>query len=315
MHSITILAAISCPDTPTLDVGFTQLAFWQILILGIVQGITELLPISSTAHLRIVPSLLGWADPGTAFSAAMQLASLLAVFTFLGKDVLVIGKEAIANGISLIGNKNKVQKQKSWQNHSLQMLLGVLLGTIPIAIAGLLLKKALDACNSPLRNIIVIGIACLVMSGLLALAERYGQRGNPLEQRTWQNLTMRDGIAVGFAQAFALIPGVSRSGSTLTMGLALGMERETAAWFSFLLGLPAIILAGGLEMLTLFKSGLSEQGWMLLAIGLISASLSAYLALWGLLRYLKNHSSWIFVWYRLGLGLFLIGGAIAGWFR
>jgi undecaprenyl-diphosphatase len=148
-----------------------------------------------------------------------------------------------------------------------------------------------------------------------SLAERYGQKGNPIDKRTWQNLTMRDGIAVGFAQAFALIPGVSRSGSTLTMGLALGMERETAAWFSFLLGLPAIILAGGLEIVTLLKSGLSGQGWFLLAVGLVSASLSAYLALWGLLRYLKNHSSWVFVWYRLALGVVLIGGAIAGWLQ
>jgi undecaprenyl-diphosphatase len=169
MPSTIIFAAASCANSSTLDVGFTHLAFWQILILGIVQGVTELLPISSTAHLRIVPSLFGWTDPGTAFSAAMQLASLLAVFTFLGKDVLNIGKEAISNAIPLFLDKNKHQKVKSWRNHSLQMVIGVLLGTLPIAIAGLLLKKALDSCNSPLRNIAVIGIACVVMAGLLAL--------------------------------------------------------------------------------------------------------------------------------------------------
>jgi undecaprenyl-diphosphatase len=152
------------------------------------------------------------------------------------------------------------------------------------------------------------------MGVLLALAERYGQRDRGAK-RQWPDLGIRDCIAVGLAQMFALVPGVSRSRSTLTAGLALGMERATAAWFSFLLGLPAIVLAGLVELLSLRKAGLHAQGWALLALGLAAGSASAYLALWGLLRYLKEHTSWVFVWYRIALGILLLWGAAAGRFR
>jgi len=194
------------------------------------------------------------------------------------------------------------------------MAIGVILGTLPIAVAGLLLRRALEGCGSPLRGIAVIGWACVVMGVLLALAERYGQRDHGAK-RQWPDLGIRDCVAVGLAQMFALVPGVSRSGSTLTAGLALGMERATAAWFSFLLGLPAIVLAGLVELLSLRKAGLHAHGWALLALGLAAGSASAYLALWGLLRYLKEHTSWVFVWYRIALGILLLWGAAAGRFR
>ncbi len=295
---------VPCAETAQISVNFVQLGAWKIIVLGAVQGITELLPISSTAHLRIVPSLLGWPDPGSAFSAAMQLASVLAVVTFLGPDILTIARRATA-----------AARGGDWQDRSLKMTAGILLGTIPIGIAGLALQKTLNACGSPLRAISVIGWACVVMGVLLALAERYGQGNHGRTKRQWAGLTIRDCAYVGVAQAFALVPGVSRSGSTLTAALALGMERATAAWFSFLLGLPAIVLAGAYELLSLRKAGLHGHGWLLLALGLASGSAASYLALWGLLRYLREHTSWVFVWYRIALGVILLIGAAAGRFH
>ncbi len=301
---MTQLSGSPCMEIAQVDIGFVQLGMWRIAVLGIVQGITELLPISSTAHLRIVPSILGWPDPGSAFSAAMQLASLLAVVTFLGKDIGRIAERAVS-----------AAKRRDWRDHSFRMTLGIVLGTIPIALAGLALKKPLNSCASPLRGIAVVGWACIVMGVLLALAERYGQSDHGRVRRQWNNLTIRDCLLVGVAQAFALVPGVSRSGSTLTAGLALGMDRATGASFSFLLGLPAIALAGAVELVSLGRAGLATQGWVLLGVGLASGTISAYVALWGLLRYLKEHTAWIFVWYRVALGLLLLVGTAKGLLR
>jgi len=295
------LTANPCVEIGQLDIGFMQLGVWRVIVLGVVQGITELLPISSTAHLRIIPSLLGWPDPGSAFSAAMQLASLLAVVTFLGSDIWRITGRAL--GAAARGD---------WRDHSLRMTVGIALGTIPIALAGFALKGVLNSCASPLRGIAVVGWACIIMGVLLALAERYGQSNHDRIHRRWDHLILRDTVLVGIAQAFALIPGVSRSGSTLTAGLGLGMDRATAAWFSFLLGLPAIVLAGAVELLSLKNAGLTAHGWTLLGIGLAAGTISAYVALWGLLRYLKDHTAWIFAWYRAALGLILLIGAGRG---
>lgn len=288
------LTAIASSET--IDLGFVELGWLKVIFLGIVQGITELLPISSTAHLRIVPSLLGWQDPGTAFSAAMQLASLGAVLAYFWQDIK-----------SLVGSSIRAIAHQDYQSKALRLTLGLLVGTVPITIAGLLLKKTLDAPNSPMRSLAVIGIASIFMSLLLAIAELRGNR-----KRDFKKLILLDGLLVGIAQAFALIPGVSRSGSTLTAGLFLNMERETAARFSFLLGLPAIILAGAVELHSLTKAGLDLNGWLILGVGLLSASISAFLAIFGLLRYLEKQSTWIFVWYRLVMGVFLIIGSVVG---
>jgi undecaprenyl-diphosphatase len=292
MISYFVLSAAN----PEVDLGFVELGWFKVMILGIVQGITELLPISSTAHLRIVPSLLGWQDPGTAFTAAMQLASLFAVVSYFWEDI---------KGIT--GGMARAIAKQDYDSYSFRLAGGILLGTVPIVLAGLALTKILNAPNSPLRSLIVIGVASIVMSLLLALAELRGRR-----DRNFDQLNLMDGIWVGIAQAFALIPGVSRSGSTLTAGLFRGMERETAARFSFLLGLPAVVLAGARELHVLHKAGLSTNGWFVLLVGLISASISAFLAIYGLLRYLENQSTWIFVWYRLVMGVFLIFGSLNG---
>lgn len=291
-----------CGDA-SVNLSFAQLGAGKMIVLGIVQGITELLPISSTAHLRIVPAVLGWPDPGSAFSAAMQLASLLAVVTFFGRDIVTITKGALG----------AVRRGDS-RDHSFRMAIGMAIGTIPIGVAGLALRKTLNACDSPIRAIAVIGWACVLMGVLLALAEIYGQRGLGGKRR-WEQLTLRDCLYVGIAQAFALVPGVSRSGSTLTAGLGLGMERATAARFSFLLGVPAIVLAGMTELWTLHKAGLTAHGWELLAIGVLSGSVASYVAIWGLVRYLERHTSWVFAWYRVALGIAILVGAGLGLLR
>jgi undecaprenyl-diphosphatase len=292
-----ILGTASCSNASEVNLNFANMSWIEMIFLGIVQGITELLPISSTAHLRVVPALFGWQDPGSAFSAAMQLASLTAVLVYFWQDLKKLAAKTITAVI-----------EQDYRSSSLRLTLGLLLGTLPIIVAGVLLKPVLNACNSPIRSLTVIGWACIVMSVLLAIAEKQGRR-----DRTIEKLTLWDGIWVGIAQAFALIPGVSRSGSTLTAGLFLGMERETAARFSFLLGLPAIILAGAVEIHTLMQAGLSAAGWLTLLVGLTCASLSAFLAIWGLLHYLEKRSTWIFVFYRLIMGVFLIVAATAGW--
>ncbi len=294
-----VVASAVCNNGSQVNLDFANLSLINVIILGIVQGITELLPISSTAHLRIVPALLGIPDPGAAFSAAMQLASLTAVLGYFWQDLKKLTGETI-----------RAISGQDYQSSSLRLMLGLLLGTLPIAVAGLLLKPILNSCDSPMRSLVVIGAASIIMSVLLAIAEKRGGR-----ERTFDNLNLWDGIWVGIAQAFALIPGVSRSGSTLTSGLFLGMKRDTAARFSFLLGLPAVILAGAVELHTLLKAGLSVGGWFTLLVGLISASISAFLAIWGLLRYLETRSTWIFVFYRFAMGVFLIVGVMAGWLQ
>jgi undecaprenyl-diphosphatase len=294
-----VVASAVCGNGSEVNLDFANLSWIDVIILGIVQGITELLPISSTAHLRIVSTILRLKDPGSAFSAAMQLASLSAVLVYFWQDLK-----------KLTGETVRAISGQDYQSSSLQLMLGLLIGTLPIAVAGVLLKPILNACNSPMRGLVVIGAASIIMSGLLAIAEKRGGR-----DRTFDNLTLWDGIWVGVAQAFALIPGVSRSGSTLTAGLFLGMERETSARFSFLLGLPAVILAGAVELHTLTKAGLSTAGWLTLLVGLISASISAFAAIWGLLRYLEKRSTWIFVFYRFAMGVFLIVAVMAGWLQ
>jgi undecaprenyl-diphosphatase len=280
-----------------LDTGFVALGYAKVAFLGVIQGITELLPISSTAHMRIVPALLGWPDPGAAFSAAMQLAALLAVVSYFWADVSGLARGslgALARG--------------RFGDRDLRLVLWIAVATIPIGVAGLLLAPVLNACNSPLRTIPAIGVACLVMGVLLAAAEIWARH-----KRTMDQATGRDAILVGLAQIGALIPGVSRSGSTLTAALGLGLKREDAARFSFLLGVPAIALAGLKELWELHKAHLDAHGWSVLGVGIVVGAISALAAIWGLMRFLERFSTWPFVIYRIALGVLLLGAAAAGW--
>lgn len=282
--------------TEGVDTGFVALGHVKVAILGVIQGITELLPISSTAHMRIVPALLGWQDPGSAFSAAMQLAALAAVVTYFWSDVRY-----------LVGGSVGALVRRDFANPAFKMALWIIGATIPIVIAGALLQSTLNACGSPFRGLFVIGVACIVMAVLLALAEIAARHTRHMGEVTWW-----DAVIVGLAQVGALIPGVSRSGSTLTAALFLGLEREEAARFSFLLGLPAITLAGFYELYKLYKAHLDAHGWSVLAVGLVVASISAFAAIWGLMRVLERFSSWPFAIYRAFIGGLLISLVVMG---
>jgi undecaprenyl-diphosphatase len=289
--------AVDC--TQGLDTGFVALGYAKVAFLGVIQGITELLPISSTAHMRVVPALLGWRDPGSAFSAAMQLAALAAVISYFWSDVRRLAGESVV-----------AAARRQWDDDALRLVVWIALATIPIGLAGVLLSPILNQCGSPLRGLAVVGWACIVMAILLAVAEMAAKH-----RKTLADASFLDAMLVGVAQIGALIPGVSRSGSTLTAALGLGFKREEAARFSFLLGIPAIALAGIKELYELHKAHLDAHGWSVLAVGLVVASISAFVAIWGLMRILERFSAWPFVIYRGLLGAVILAGAGAGWLR
>jgi undecaprenyl-diphosphatase len=282
--------------TNGLDTGFIELGYAKVAALGVVQGITELLPISSTAHMRIVPALLGWRDPGSAFSAAMQAAAVVAVISYFWSDV---------RGM-IFGSINAVVK-RDFDNWNFKLAIWIVLATLPIVIGGMLMSSLLNACNTPLRSLPVIGISMITLAIILAISEFYCDHS-----RKFESLNLKDAMIVGIAQMGALIPGVSRSGSTLTAAMFRDLNREDAARFSFLLGLPAIAGAGLKEFHELWKANLDFHGWSILAVGLVVASISAFAAIWGLLRILEKFSAWPFVVYRALIGVFLLVGAATG---
>ncbi|MEG4996348.1 undecaprenyl-diphosphate phosphatase [Microcoleus sp. B4-D4] len=287
-------------QTPAAEVGGpAPLNLVQTIVLGIVQGLTEFLPISSSAHLKVVPIALGWGDPGVVYTAVIQLGSIVAVLWYFWKDLTNI----------TLGAVNAVV-QRDYKSQEFKMALGIALGTIPIVFFGLLIKILVpDFDNSPLRSLASIAIASIVMSLLLAIAEKIGTR-----DRTYEKLTVQDGIVMGLGEAMALIPGCSRSGSTITAGLFMGLERAAAARFSFLLGIPAITLAGLLELKGALGSGIGEAGLVALIIGTISAFVFSYLSIAWLMKFLQTQNTWVFVWYRLAFGVAILtalaGGAL-----
>lgn len=269
-----------------------DLDIFKAVVLGIVQGLTEFLPISSTAHIKAVPVLLGWGDPGVSFTAVIQLGSIAAILWYFWQDLT----QVTTGTMRAIARRN-------YDSDEFRLGLGIILGTIPIVVCGLLIKILIpDFDNSPLRSMTAIALASIVMALLLALAESVGKR-----KRTFNDLGTQDGIWMGLAQALALVPGVSRSGSTLTAGLFMGLERAAAARFSFLLGIPAITLAGLVELKNFLEVGLNNAGLLPLIAGIIAAALSSYGAIAWLLRYLQTHNTWVFVWYRLAFGVAILG--------
>ncbi len=269
----------------------------QAAVLGVVQGLTEFLPISSTAHLRVVPALLGWGDPGVEYSAVIQLGSVIAVLAYFAKDIWQIGSgfcKAIA--------------AKDYTNKDIRLVAAIVLGTIPICVLGLIFKHVLEQDGGPLRSLVLIGSASLLMAALLFIAERFGKR-----HRGVDDMGAQDGLVIGLGQAMALIPGCSRSGSTLTFALFLGMKREDAARFSFLLGIPAIVLSGLLEMKSMFEHPMTVDSMGSLAVGLIAAVVVSYAAIWWLLNFLKTHTTNIFIAYRVIFGIAVISLAVLGY--
>lgn len=293
---LSFAAVHQAPPVAPSATNTAQIDIFKAFILGIVQGLTEFLPISSTAHLKVVPAVLGWGDPGVAFTAVIQLGSIGAVLWYFWRDLTQVTIGAFS-----------ALKRRKYDDKDYQIALGIILGTLPIIIGGILIKIFIpDFDNSPLRSLVAIACASILMSLLLGIAERFGKRKRNINQ-----LTLLDGIWMGTAQALALIPGVSRSGSTLTAGLFIGLERAAAARFSFLLSIPAITIAGLVEFKGVIETGFSGIGMAPLLVGLISAAVFSYASIAWLLRFLQTQSTWVFIWYRLGFGVMILGAIAA----
>jgi undecaprenyl-diphosphatase len=262
----------------------------EAIILGITQGLTEFLPISSTAHLRIVPAFAGWEDPGAAFTAVTQLGTMAAVLLYFREDLLRITRAWFRS------------LRDPTVRHELDARIGwyIVIGTIPIAIFGLIFHNQIE---DGARDLYLIGSALIVLGLLLLAAERVAKHDRPLER-----ITTRDGIVIGMAQALALVPGVSRSGATLTAGLFLGFDRPSAARFSFLLSVPAVVLSGVFEFVSILDGGEENDhvGLGALAIATFLAFVVGYASIALLLRFLAHHSTLVFVVYRVALGAIVL---------
>jgi undecaprenyl-diphosphatase len=262
---------------------------FEAIVLGIVQGITEFLPISSTAHLRIIPAFAGWEDPGAAFTAVTQLGTMAAVLLYFRVDLWRIAR-AWTRSLRDPSVRGELDARLGWY---------ILLGTIPIGIFGLIFK---DQIETGARDLYLIGTTLIVLGLVLLVAEKVGKRDRSVEQ-----ITARDGVALGFAQALALVPGVSRSGATITAGLLLGLDRESAARFSFLLSIPAVVLSGLLELSSIASGEEGENvGTGALIIATVLAFVAGYAAIALLLRFLVTHTTVVFVVYRVALGILVL---------
>ncbi|MEA2324986.1 MAG: undecaprenyl-diphosphatase [Solirubrobacteraceae bacterium] len=263
----------------------------QAIVLGIVQGLTEFLPISSSGHLRIVPAFFGWDDPGAAFTAVIQLGTMAAVLLYFRHDLWRI---AVAWLRSL--RDREVRR-------TLDARLGwyIVLGTIPISVFGLLFK---DPIENEFRTLELIGASLIVFGLVMLAAEAVSRRDRQLE-----DLTARDGLLIGLAQALALVPGVSRSGATISAGLLLNLDRTAAARYSFLLSVPAVVLSGLFELRHIGEGGIPVGATV---IATVLAFVTGYAAIAFLLRWLVRHSLGVFVGYRVLLGAGVIVLAAAG---
>lgn len=266
----------------------------QAFILGIVQGVTEFLPISSTAHLEVFTKAFGWELLGQkSFVATIQFGSVIAVLMYFWKDITQI----LSGGWTAF-------RQKDWRRDEWQLLVGIAIGTLPILVVGFLLKDALNDENSAINSMTTIAIDSIVLAALLGAAEKLGSR-----KRNFKDLKIQDGLLIGLGQTLALAPGVSRSGSTLTTALFLGFQRQTAAKFSFLLGIPALTISTLYEFL---KYALGKIDLVVVSVGVVSAFVFSYLSIAWLLRYLQTRNNWIFVWYRLAFGAAILVALAAG---
>ncbi|NEQ24821.1 MAG: undecaprenyl-diphosphate phosphatase [Microcoleus sp. SIO2G3] len=281
---------------PATDVNLMQ-GLFQAFILGIVQGLTEFLPISSTAHLEVFTKALQWETvAGKPFLATIQFGSVVAVLIYFWRDITKI----LTGGVEAI-------RQKDWGREEWKSIVGIAVGTLPILVGGFLLKDALNSETSAINSMTTIAVVSIVMALLLGAAEQFGNR-----KRDFDNLQIQDGILMGLGQMLALVPGVSRSGSTITTGLFLGLERQTAARFSFLLGIPALTIA---TLYQFFKEALGNVDLAIVLMGTVSSFIFSYVSIAWLLGYLQRRSTWIFVWYRLAFGTAILSAIATGLLR
>lgn len=260
----------------------------QAILLGLVQGLTEFLPISSTAHLRIVPHFLGWDDPGAAFSAAIQLGTLAAVFVYFAGDIRRLTIAAL-DGVRHRDLRRTPDTLLAWS---------IVPASVPIVVLGLGFE---DFIETEARGLPIIATALILLALLLLLAERLGTRDRDLGRLTFWRIQI-----IGLCQALALIPGCSRSGSTIMGGLFVGLHRVDAARFSFLIGLPAIGGAGLLKLFELLAANPGADDRVDLALGIAAAAASGYACIGLLLRFLERHGTHAFAFYRIGLGALLL---------
>jgi undecaprenyl-diphosphatase len=264
----------------------------EAIVLGTLQGLTEFLPISSTAHLRIVPAFFGWDDPGAAFTAITQLGTMTAVLLFFRADLWKIARAWL----------HSLRDPAARGEHDAKMGWFIILGTIPISVFGFLFSHQIE---NGARSLYLIGCTLIVLGLLLQYADMVGAR-----ERDVESIDRTDAITIGFAQAAALIPGVSRSGATLTAGLFRGLRRESAARYSFLLSVPAIVLSGLFELRNVGEGG--GPGAASTALATIIAFVVGYVSIAFLLRYLMTHTVTVFVVYRVALGALVLVLASAG---
>jgi undecaprenyl-diphosphatase len=267
----------------------------EAIVLGIVQGLTEFLPVSSSAHLRITSAIFFERDAGASFTAVTQLGTEAAVLLYFAKDIWRITRIWVV-GIWDPSLRSSLDYRMGWY---------VIVGSVPIALFGLLFK---DQIRTAARNLWLVATVLIVFAFVLAFAEYWGR-----QTRTIQHFTLRDGVVMGFAQAMALIPGVSRSGGTLTAGLFLNLTREAAARYSFLLAIPAVVMSGVFSIPDVFDTsgGSIPSGAQMVVATLIAFGIG-YAAIAWLLRYVAHHTLYLFVLYRVALGSLVLGLLMTG---
>ncbi len=257
---------------------------FQAFVLGVIQGLSEFLPISSSAHLALTPWFLGWEPAGLAFDVALHIGTLVAVAWYFRTEWLALAQAALS-----IARQRRVHSTAEWR------LVFLVVATIPAAIAGLTVE---DLAETAFRSPKLIAINLMIMGVLLYAVDRLAARAKPLDR-----MTFRDAITIGFIQCLALLPGVSRSGSTITGARFLGFDRQSAAVFSFLMSFPVTLAAAVLKAPDAFRSGIDTVP---ILVGIAAAGVSSWLAIAVLLRYVSRNSFGVFAAYRLALGAFIL---------
>ncbi len=272
------------------------MSWLEIIVLAIVQGLTEFIPISSTAHLRIVPVLVGWPDPGAAFTAVLQIGTLAALVSYYWRDIVRIAGAMLAD----------IRRDKLATNDDARLGWMIVVGTLPIIVIGVFFRHQI---KSTLRSLWVMSAALGGVALLLALAEWYVKRraAAGFRGRETNEVGPRDALVVGIAQAAALVPGTSRSGATILGGLICGLSRESAAQFSFLLSIPSVFAAGVFELVEARKElSASSLGPAKMIVSIIVAGIVGYVTIPWLLGYLRKHTMYLFIVYRLLLAALLV---------
>jgi len=262
----------------------------EAIVLGLVQGLTEFIPISSTAHLRIVPALLGWEDPGAAASAVIQIGTLLAVLIYFRGDIVRM-TAAFFRGLV---------HRTPFADPDARLAWNIIAGSVPIVVLGLAFQ---DFIETGARSLWLISGSLIVLALLLGAAEVVAARKERL--RGEDEITFADAMAIGLGQSLALVPGVSRSGSTIMTGLFRGLSHAAAARFSFLLSIPAIFGSGMYELVA-ERDHLAGLGWGPILMAILVAFISGWASIWFLIRYLRTHTTGVFIWYRIALGIAML---------